>query len=68
MKSDVWSFGVTLWEILTLARRPYEHVSDDGIVENLLHVYKDDGLQVTIREHMEDAEHECIQWKESHFK
>ena len=35
-KSDVWAFGVTLWEILTFAReQPYEALSDNQVIENL---------------------------------
>ncbi|KAH8404796.1 hypothetical protein KR222_003859, partial [Zaprionus bogoriensis] len=44
-KSDVWSFAVALWEILTFAReQPYEHMSDANVIENVGHVYKDDKL------------------------
>ncbi|XP_011176649.1 discoidin domain-containing receptor 2 isoform X2 [Zeugodacus cucurbitae] len=44
-KSDVWSFAVTLWEILTFAReQPYEHLSDEKVIENIGHIYADDKL------------------------
>ncbi|KAK8724804.1 hypothetical protein OTU49_010927 [Cherax quadricarinatus] len=43
-KSDVWAFGVTLWEILTMARQhPYDELSDDGVLENVSHCYHGDG-------------------------
>ncbi|KAK3856825.1 hypothetical protein Pcinc_036880 [Petrolisthes cinctipes] len=43
-KSDVWAFGVTLWEILTMARQqPYSELSDDGVLENVSHCYHGDG-------------------------
>ncbi|XP_037824726.1 discoidin domain-containing receptor 2-like [Lucilia sericata] len=42
-KSDVWSFAVTLWEILTFAReQPYEHLNDAKVIENIGHIYQDD--------------------------
>ena len=41
-KSDVWSFGVTLWEVLTYARsQPFESLSDDKVVSNLSLFYKE---------------------------
>jgi len=37
-KSDVWSFGVTLLEMLTAAvSRPYDWLSDDQLINTLRH-------------------------------
>ena len=34
-QTDVWAFGVTLWEVFTFARdTPYEHLSDQQVIDN----------------------------------
>ena len=36
-KFDVWTFGVTTWEIFTLAKeRPYNDMSDKQVVEDAI--------------------------------
>ncbi|XP_050548705.1 discoidin domain-containing receptor 2-like isoform X2 [Daktulosphaira vitifoliae] len=43
-RSDVWSYAVTLWEILTFAReQPYEDLSDQHVINNVTRLYQNDG-------------------------
>ena len=35
-KSDVWSYGVTAWEILTSAKRPYGNIKPQQVIEILV--------------------------------
>ena len=35
-KSDVWSYGITVWEILTSAKRPYGNVKPQQVIEFLV--------------------------------
>lgn len=46
-KSDVWSFAVTLWEILTFAKdQPFDTLTDEQVIENAGHYYRNDNKEV----------------------
>ena len=40
IKSDVWSFGVMLWEIITFGRPPYPGMTNGQVIEALLQCYR----------------------------
>ncbi|XP_070553346.1 uncharacterized protein [Ptychodera flava] len=36
-RSDIWSFGILLWEVSSLGQRPYEHLANNQILEMITH-------------------------------
>ncbi|XP_051776276.1 LOW QUALITY PROTEIN: epithelial discoidin domain-containing receptor 1 [Erpetoichthys calabaricus] len=45
--SDVWAFGVTLWEMLMLCKeQPYNSLTDEEVIENAGEFFRDHGKQM----------------------
>ncbi|XP_060614199.2 insulin receptor-related protein [Anolis sagrei] len=55
--SDIWSFGVVLWEIATLAEQPYQGMSN----EQVLHFVMDNGV-LEKPENCPEKLHELMTW------
>ena len=45
-KSDVWSFGVTAWEIYTFGQYPYGSMSNDEVSQYKIQHFHHQGFQI----------------------
>lgn len=59
VKSDVWAFGVVVWEVFTMcAQRPYEEMNDGELIQNARNADKRKLLQQT--EHCPDQVYQVL--------
>ncbi|XP_034738883.1 tyrosine-protein kinase ITK/TSK isoform X1 [Etheostoma cragini] len=56
-KSDVWSFGVLMWEVYSEGRLPYENRTNGEVVESL-----NSGLRLLKPRLAPDAVHQLMEW------